>query len=62
MPMKRKNRNTSFRTLANAYLEWVPIKNLTFKTSIGVDYFYIKDQAFAPGRLNVQNRMVAMPA
>ena len=36
-----KNRNTSFRTLANAYLEWVPIKNLTFKTSIGVDYFYI---------------------
>lgn len=46
-----KNRNTSFRTLANAYLEWVPIKNLTFKTSIGVDYFYIKDQAFAPGEI-----------
>lgn len=46
-----KNRNTSFRTLANAYLEWVPVKNLTFKTSIGVDYFYIKDQAFAPGEI-----------
>ena len=35
----------------NAYLEWVPVKNLTFKTSIGVDYLYIKDQAFAPGEI-----------
>jgi TonB-linked SusC/RagA family outer membrane protein len=43
-----KNRNTSFRTLGNLYLQWKPISNLTFKTSIGVDYFYIKDQAFAP--------------
>lgn len=44
-----KNRNTSFRTLGNAYLQWAPIKNLILKSSIGIDYFYIKDQAFAPG-------------
>lgn len=44
-----KNRNTSFRTLGNAYLQWTPIKNLILKSSIGIDYFYIKDQAFAPG-------------
>jgi len=43
-----KNRNTSFRTLGNAYLQWTPIKNLILKSSIGIDYFYIKDQAFAP--------------
>lgn len=43
-----KNRNTTFRTLANAFLEWTPVKNLTLKSSIGVNYFVIKDQAFAP--------------
>lgn len=49
--MEAQNRNTTFRTLANAFLEWTPLKNLTFKTSMGVDYFVIKDQAFAPGEI-----------
>lgn len=49
--LEAKNRNTSFRTLANAFLEWSPIKDLTFKTSIGVDYFYMKDQSFAAAEL-----------
>ena len=49
--LEAKNRNTSFRTLANAFLEYMPIKDLTFKTSIGVDYFYIKDQSFGAGEL-----------
>lgn len=49
--LEAKNRNTSFRTLANAFLEWTPIKDLTFKTSIGVDYFYMKDQSFAAAEL-----------
>lgn len=45
--LEARNRNTTFRTLANAFLEWTPLKDLTVKTSIGVDYFVIKDQAFA---------------
>lgn len=45
------NRNTTFRTLANAFLEWTPVKGLTLKTSLGVDYFVIKDQAFAAANL-----------
>lgn len=49
--LEAKNRNTSFRTLANAFLEWTPIKDLTFKTSIGVDYFHMKDQSFAAAEL-----------
>lgn len=49
--LEAKNRNTSFRTLANAFLEWTPIKDLTLKTSIGVDYFYMKDQSFAAAEL-----------
>ena len=47
--LEAKNRNTTFRTLANAFLEWTPIKDFVLKTSIGVDYFVIKDQAFASG-------------
>lgn len=46
-----KNRSTSFRTLANAFLEWTPVKGLALKSSIGVDYFTIKDQSFAPGEV-----------
>ncbi len=49
--LEAKNRNTSFRTLANAFLEWTPFKDLIFKTSIGVDYFYLKDQSSASGEL-----------
>ena len=46
-----KNRSTAFRTLANAYLEWRPIKDLVLKSSIGVDYFNMKDQSFSPGHI-----------
>lgn len=46
-----KNRNTTFRTINNMYLEYVPIKGLTLKSSFGVDYFNVKDQAFAPGTI-----------
>ena len=49
--LEAKNRNTSFRTLINSFLEYTPIKDLTFKTSIGVDYFYMKDQSFASKEL-----------
>lgn len=43
-----KNTNTTFRTLDNAYLQWSPIAGLILKSSIGIDYFNIKDQSFAP--------------
>lgn len=49
--LEAKNRNTSFRTLINTFLEYTPIKDLTFKTSLGVDYFHIKDQSFASKEL-----------
>ncbi len=49
--LEAKNRNTSFRTLINSFLEYTPINDLTFKTSIGVDYFYMKDQSFASKEL-----------
>ncbi|SFG69910.1 TonB-linked outer membrane protein, SusC/RagA family [Prevotella sp. KH2C16] len=45
---RSKNKTTAFRTLNNMYLQWTPIKNLVFKTSLGADYSYIKEQAFAP--------------
>lgn len=46
-----KNCNTTIRTINNIYLEYAPIKELILKSSFGVDYFNIKDQAFAPGTI-----------
>ncbi|MDO4195782.1 MAG: TonB-dependent receptor [Prevotellaceae bacterium] len=45
------NRNTTFRTIDSAFLEYTVIKGLTLKAGIGIDYFSIKDQAFAPGNI-----------
>ncbi len=46
-----KNTSTTFRTINNASLEWTPIEGLMLKSSIGIDYFNIKDQAFAPATI-----------
>jgi TonB-linked SusC/RagA family outer membrane protein len=46
-----KNTNTTFRTINNANIEWTPFKDWMFKSSIGVDFFSIKDKSFAPGTI-----------
>lgn len=41
------NRSKALSTLVNTYLEVRPTKDIIFKSTFGVDYFSIKDQAFA---------------
>jgi TonB-linked SusC/RagA family outer membrane protein len=45
------NKNTTFRLLANAFLEYKPIQHLLLRSSIGIDYFNTKDQSFASGEI-----------
>jgi TonB-linked SusC/RagA family outer membrane protein len=40
------NENFSFRTLGNAFLNYNIIKNLTFSTKWGVDFFNLREHAF----------------
>ena len=49
--LEAQNKNTTFRLLANAFLEYKPIRNLQLRSSIGIDYFNTKDQSFASGEI-----------
>lgn len=49
--LEAQNKNTTFRLLANAFLEYKPIRNLQLRSSIGIDYFNVKDQSFASGEI-----------
>lgn len=49
--LEAQNKNTTFRLLANAFLEYRPIRNLQLRSSFGVDYFNTKDQSFASGEI-----------
>lgn len=40
------NKNYSFRTLSNAFLNYKILKNLTFSTKWGVDYLHFREHAF----------------
>lgn len=45
------NKTKSFSTLINSYLEIRPMKDLIIKSTFGIDYFSLKDQAFAAPEL-----------
>lgn len=45
------NKTTSLKLLTNAYVEVRPFKDLILKSSFGIDYFNVKDQAFAAKEL-----------
>lgn len=40
--------NKSLRITGNLFADLMIVKGLNFKTSIGIDYFNVKDQSFAP--------------
>ena len=49
------------RLLGNAYLDWLPVENLTLRSSFGVDYnfFYFRNfrKAFTAGSLNFEDEL-----
>ncbi|MBL3655602.1 SusC/RagA family TonB-linked outer membrane protein [Fulvivirga sediminis] len=48
MVYENQNDNNDQKLLGNVYLEVEPIKNLKFRTSLGVDYYAYEDRSFSP--------------
>jgi len=61
LEMNKDNVYNFNRLLGNVFLEWLPVQNLTLKSSFGVDYnfFYNRNfqKAFVAGSLNFEDRL-----
>lgn len=59
--MNKDNVSNFNRLLGNAYLDWLPVENLTLRSSFGVDYnfFYFRNfrKAFTAGSLNFEDEL-----
>ncbi len=59
--MNKDNVSNFNRLLGNAYVEWLPVENLTLRSSFGVDYnfFYFRNfrKAFTAGSLNFEDEL-----
>lgn len=59
--MNKDNVSNFNRLLGNAYLDWLPVENLTLRSSFGVDYnfYYFRNfrKAFTAGSLNFEDEL-----